>query len=105
MIKRFPWNGRFQVQNQRLEQLLGRGRMSVMSLVDFTLALRIRWFRQICRADMSDHNWMIVLKHWMNEISITIKDIHKIDFLEQQMLGRWFQDNGLRFWASTFKFM
>jgi hypothetical protein len=65
LIKRLLWKGRF--QNQRLDQLVGRGGLDIASLIEFTVALRIRWYRQICSEQVKNHNWMIILQHWIGE--------------------------------------
>jgi hypothetical protein len=105
MIRRFIWRGRSQVQNRRLDQPLGRGGLGVTSMVDFTAALRIRWFKQICTKDKADFNWMIVLQHWLNYLDITIKDIPMMGFNDIKIMSNWFKEKGLLFWASTFAYL
>jgi hypothetical protein len=105
MIRRFIWRGRTQVQNRRLDQPLGRGGLRVTSLNDFTAALRIRWFRQICTQKITDHNWMIILQYWLKDLDLDVQDIPMMGLNDIKIMGAWFMEKGLRFWASTFDYL
>jgi hypothetical protein len=103
IILKFIWKKRHQVQDRRMDQPMGRGGMNIPAIQDFMSALRIRWYRQICKVDGLYQNWKTVLTFWLKKENIKLTDIPNLGFDDLKQLADKLLDSGLTFWASTFK--
>jgi hypothetical protein len=77
--------------------------MNIPAISDFMTALRIRWYRQICKEDGLHQNWKTVLTYWLKKQNIKLTDILRLGYDDMKLLADKLLDNGLTFWASTFK--
>jgi hypothetical protein len=97
LMKSFIWSGRPQVQNRRLEQLIGKGGINLILIPDFIASLRMRWYRLICKAEINKHNWLIILQSWLKEENLDIVDIPKLGYHDLSILATKMKNKGLIF--------
>ena len=94
---------RHHTRKDRLIQPISKGGMNIISIPDFTMALRIQWFRKLCHPNPSIQNWRIVLNHYLAKYGIRDVDIPYLGWRDLKRLGIKLVEDKFRFWGTNFQ--
>ena len=94
---------RHHTRKYRIIQPISRGGMNIISIPDFTMALRIQWYRKLCQSNPTTQNWRTVLNQYLDKYGITDTDIPFLGWRDMKRLGAKLIEDKHIFWGKNFQ--